>query len=186
MSKTMKQAIMRDYKARIAGGETGQFPDAMLISIRALKARDTTTVRNALAKKKIKVTVVRNSLARKTFEGSGLAALADLLTGPSALAYGGDSVIEVAREVVGLVAKFPAIELKGAVLDGTLFTGKKGCEELSKFPTKDEAIAQVVTLVVSPGRKLMGMIKGPVSKVGGIVKAIETKLEKGEAIAKAG
>ncbi len=186
MSKTMKQAIMRDYKGRIAGSDTAEFPDAMLISIRAVKARDTTAIRNTLAKKKIKITVVRNSLARKTFEGSGLAALADLLTGPSALAYGGSSVIEVAREVVGLLTKFPTIELKGAVLDGTLFTGKKGCEELSKFPTKDEAIGQIVTLVVSPARKLMGAIKGPGAKVAGIVKAIELKLEKGEAIAKAG
>jgi large subunit ribosomal protein L10 len=183
MSKTMKQAIMRDYKGRIAG-ESGVFPDAMLISIRTLKARDTTAVRNTLAKKQIKVTVVRNSLARKTFEGSGLAALADLLTGPSAVAYGGQSVVEVAREIVSLVEKFPAIELKGAVLDGQLFSGKQGCEELSRFPTKDEAIGRVVTLVVSPAQKLLGAIKGPGSTVVGLIKAIEGKLEKGETIAK--
>jgi len=182
MSKTMKQAIMRDYKGRIAG--TGEFPDAMLISIRALKGRDATAVRNSLAKKKIKITVVRNSLARKTFEGSALAGLSDMLTGPSALAYGGDSVIEVAREIVGLMGKFPAIELKGAVLDGLLFSGKKGCEELSKYPTKDEAIAQVVTLIVSPAKKLLGAVKGPGSTVAGIIKSIEGKLEKGETIAK--
>ncbi len=182
MSKTMKQAIMRDYKSQIAGGDAAEFPDAMLISIRELKGRDATAVRNSLAKKKIKITVIRNSLARKTFEGSGLAALSDLLTGPSALAYGGESVIDVAREIVGLMAKFPKIELKGAVLDGQLFSGKAGCEELSKFPTKDEAIGQVVTLIVSPAKKLVGALKGPGSTVAGIIKTIEDKLEKGEAI----
>lgn len=181
MSKPIKTIMMRDYESRV-GADT---KDAMLISIRGLKAVDNTKIRNQLAKKKIKVTVVRNSLARKAFEKSDLAPLAELMSGASALAYGGESVIEVAREIVALIAKFPAIELKGAILDGQVFSGKAGVEELSKFPTKDEAIARVVTLVVSPARKLVAQIKGPGSGVAGIVKAIETKLEKGEAIAKA-
>jgi ribosomal protein L10 len=54
---------------------------------------------------------------------------------------------------------------------------------LSKFPTRDEAIAQDVTLILGPGRKLVGAIKGPGSNLAGIIKAIEEKLEKGEAIA---
>lgn len=182
MSKPIKSIMMRDYGSRI-GADT---KDAMLISIRGLKAVDNAKVRNQLAKKQIKVTVVRNSLARKSFEQSELAPLTELMSGASALAYGGASVIEVAREIVGLIAKFPAIELKGAILDGQLFTGKAGVEELSRFPTKDEAIARVVTLIVSPARKLVAQIQGPGSGLAGIVKAIETKLEKGEAIAKAG
>ncbi len=181
MSKTVKNIIMRDYKSRISGAE-GKFPDAMLISIRGVKAIDTTKMRHGLAAKKIKVTVVQNALARKTFEGTNLAPLADLLKGGSALAYGGNSVVEVAREIMTWVAKMPKLELKGAILDGTLFSGKAGCEELSKFPTREEGIAKVVTLVVSPGRNLLGQIAGPASTVAGIVKSIETKLEKGEAI----
>jgi ribosomal protein L10 len=93
-------------------------------------------------------------------------------------------VVEVAREIVKLIKDMPEVELKGAILDGTLYEGKAGVTELSKFPTKDEAIANIVTLVVSPGRKLLGQIKGPGSNIAGIIKAIETKLEKGEAIAK--
>lgn len=185
MSKTMKTMIMRDYKARIAAG-TEQFPDAMLISIRGMKGVDTTKLRHTLAKKSIKITVVRNALARKTFDGSALGAFADLLSGANALAYGAGSVVEVAREVVALAAKMPTLELKAAVLDGTLYAGKAGVVELSKFPTRVEAIAEAVTLVVSPARKLMGQVQGPGRKVGGLIKAIEAKLEKGEAIAKVG
>lgn len=179
MSKPIKEMVMRDYKARI-----GDTSDAMIINIRGVNAINTTAIRKDLAKKKIKVTIVRNALAKKLFQGTGLEPLSKMLAGPSALAFGGQSVVEVAREIVEIAKKFPTIELKGAVLDGTLYEGKKGVEELSKFPTKDEAIANVVTLVVSPGRKLLGQIKGPGSNVAGIIKAIETKLEKGETIAK--
>ena len=92
----------------------------------------------------------------------------------------------MAREIVAMIEKNPLLELRAATLDGQIFKGKAGVTELSKFPTKDEAIGQVVTLVVSPGKKLLAQIAGPASTVAGLVKAIETKLEKGEAIAKAG
>jgi large subunit ribosomal protein L10 len=181
MSKPIKEIMMRDYKARL-----GDTQDALLISIRGMKGTATTKVRQDLAKKNIKITVVRNALARKTISGSGIAPLGDFMTGSSALAYGGQSVVEVAREFVKLLEKHPTLELKAAILDGILFKGKDGVKELSKFPTRDEAIAQAVTLVVSPGRKLLGAVKGPGSNIAGIISAIEQKLEKGEEIKKAG
>jgi len=181
VSKPIKEMIIRDYQARIEGTS-----DAMLISIRGVKAIPTSKLRRDLAGKNIKIAVMQNALARKAFAGTPLEPLSKLLTGPSALAYGGQSVVEVAREIVGVLATMPELELKGAILDGQLFEGKAGVTELSKFPTKDEAIGKVITLVVSPGRKLMGQVKGPGAKVAGIIKAIETKLEKGETIAKAG
>lgn len=181
MSKHVKEMIMRDYKDRL-----GDTSDAMVISLRGVKGTAATAIRNDLAKKKIKITVVRNSLAKKSFAGTPLETLGEFLTGSSAVAYGGQSVVEVAREIVALIEKNPLLEMRGAILDGMVFKGKAGCTELSKFPTKDEAIGQVVTLIVSPAKKLVAQLQGPGGTVGGLIKAIETKLEKGEAIAKAG
>ncbi len=178
MSKTVKKMIASDYTARLAGAS-----DAMLIGIRGMKGIATTKMRTGLRKKQIKVQVLRNSLAKTTLKGTGLEKLGELLAGSSALAYG-PSVVEVAREIVGMLKDFPGLELKGAVLDGNLFKGDAGCKELSKYPTRGEAQAQVVTLIVSPARKLMAAVKGPGSNIAGIIKAIEMKLEKGEAIAK--
>lgn len=181
MSKPVKDMISREYASRFEGYE-----DAMLISIRGVGANDNNRIRSDLAKKDIRVTVVKNSLARRSMAGTGLEPLGKLLEGPNALAYGSESVVNVAREIVGLVKEFPGLELRGAVLDGQLFEGDEGVKALSKYPTRDEAIAKAVTLVVSPGRKLVGQVKGPGSNLAGIVKAIEEKLEKGETIAKAG
>ena len=181
MSKTVKSMLMRDYQARLNGAQ-----DAMLVSIRGMKTIDTTKMRSTLRKSNIRVMIVRNALARKSLKGTPLEALAPLLTGPSALAFGGNSVVEVARQIVDMLKEFPLIELKGAVLDGNLFEGDKGVKELSKFPTRAEAIAKAVTLILSPARNLAAQVKGPGAKVAGLVKAIEERLEKGEAIAKVG
>lgn len=179
MSKSVKNLIIREYQARLKG-----FDDAALISIRGVSSNDTNTLRKKLRDKKIKVSVVRNALARKAFEGTPLANLAPALEGSSALAYGGASVVEVARELVALIETMPTVELKGAVLDGTLYKGKAGVTELSKFPTKEEAQAQVITLLLGPARSLVGQVLGPGRTIAGLVKAIEEKLEKGETIAK--
>lgn len=181
MSKLVKDVMMQDYKDRL-----GEFEDALVVSLRGVAANDNNAIRSRLAKKDISVTVVRNKLFLQAFEGSKLTELAPVLSGSNAMVYGAESVVEVAREIVDIVKEFPDLELKGAVLDGTLFEGESGCEALSKFPTRDEAIAQDVTLILGPGRKLLGAIKGPGSTVAGLIKAIETKLEDGETISKVG
>lgn len=177
MSKPVKNIIIRDYKEKI-----GDIEDAMLISLRGVTSNNTNAIRKELGKKEIRVTVIRNKLFMSAFGDSNLAGLSPLLTGANALAYGAESVVEVAREIMELIKKFPEIELRGAVLDGQLFAGEAGIKALSKYPTRDEAIAQDLTLILSPGRKLLGQIKGPGGRLLGIVKAIEEKLEKGETI----
>lgn len=178
MSKPVKNLIIRDYQSKLAG-----ISDALVISVRGMNAKDNNRMRTDLAKKQIKITVVRNTLVKHAFKGTPLANIESLLSGPTALAYG-SSVVDVAREVISWAEKLQQLELKGAVLDGSLYTGKKGVEQLSKFPTRSEALSQTVTLILSPARKLMGQVKGPGGKVLAIVKSIEEKLEKGETIAK--
>lgn len=179
MSKSVKEMIIRDYQQKFQG-----FSDAALISVRGVSGHDATKLRKNLRAKKVKVTMVRNALARKAFEGTGLKGLEELLTGSNALCYGGSSVVEVARELVAVAKDMPTLELKGAILDGTLFKGDKGVKELSKFPTREEALGETVGLLLGPGKKLAAQINGPGANIAGLIKAIETKLEKGEAIAK--
>ncbi len=179
MSKAVKTLMIRDYKAKFEGVN-----DAVLVSLRGVGGIDTNKMRTSLAKKNIKVTMVRNNLAKHAFKDTGLKSLEKMLEGSSSIAYGAESVVDVARELVTFAKKLDKLELKAAVLDGVVFEGKKGIEQLSKFPTRKEALAQTVTLVLSPARKLMGQVKGPGGKVLAIVKTVQEKLEKGETISK--
>lgn len=181
MSKTIKEILIRDYSARLEGTE-----DALVISLRGVSANDNNAMRAGLAAKQIRVTVVRNNLVRQAIAGTGLETLLPLFKGPNALAYGAQSVVEVARELMDLAKDVANLELRGACLDGELFEGKAGVERLSKFPTRDEAIVQAVTLVLSPARNLVGAITGPGSGIAGLLKAIADKLEQGDAIEKVG
>jgi hypothetical protein len=73
------------------------------------------------------------------------------------------------------------LELRGIFFDGELYAGEKGVEQVSKLPTREEAIGLLVAALLGPGKKLAGALKGPGGKLGAVLKSIEEKAkEKGE------
>lgn len=172
MSKPVKNLITETYKGRF-----GDLDGAVLIDIRGIKSNDNNKLRQGLAQKKVRVTVVKNSLAKRAFAGTRIESLGTLLDGPSAMVYGGDSVVSVAREILTVVKGMENVQVKGAVMDGEVFAADK-VEALSKYPTRAEAQAQVVQLFLSPARKLVGQVLGPGGKIASILKALIEKREK--------
>ena len=180
MSKPVKNMIIEMYRRQFEG-----MTDALLVDIRGITSNDNMALRSKLAEKAIRITVVKNSLAKKAFEDTDLAPVNELIDGPTAVVYGGDSVVNVAREMIDLVKKFKQVELKGAVMEGTLF-GPDEIERLSKFPTREEAQATVIQLLLSPAGNIIGAAISPGNAIASILKAMEEKLEKGESIEKVG
>jgi large subunit ribosomal protein L10 len=180
MSKPIKEMIVADYKKRF-----DNLDGALIVDVRGMNANDNNDLRLGLQKKQIRVTIVKNTLAKKAFVGTSLENLTAALEGPSALAYGAESVVDVARELVEWARKIKQLTLKGAVLDGTYYDGAEGVKRLSSFPTREEAQAKVVQLVLSPASNLLRAATSPGSNILGIIKEIQERLEKGQTIAKA-
>lgn len=181
MSKPIKNMMVADYKRRF-----DNVSDALLVDIRGIESNDNNELRQGLHAQGIRITVVRNTLARDAFKDSPLDALLPGLDGPSAMCYGGDSVVNVARALVTWAKKVNNLDLKGACLDGEYFEGPKGVKRLSDFPTREEGQAKAVQIVLTPGGNIVGAGKGPGGAIMGIIKEIEERLEKGQEIAKVG
>lgn len=177
MSKPVKSLLSESYKKKFSALTGG-----VLIDIRGIPSNTNNKIRATLAGKKVKVTVIRNSLARNAFKGTALEPLTKLMEGPTGLVYGGESVVDVARHLIELTKDIETLQFRGALMEGVIFPPDQ-IKALSKYPTKVEAQAQVVTLLYGPGRKLAAQILGPGRKVGGIVKAIEEKAKAKEGAA---
>ena len=173
MSKPIKQMVRKELAGRFAGVSS-----VAIVNLAGLDAAMTYEMRGRLAEKDIRITVVKNSLARQAFEDVGLTPAMDLLNGPCAVAWGGDSVVTIVRELLEVHKAAPSLTVKGAVLDGEVFSGEADVERLSKFPTRDEALGQIVQSALSAGSDLAGALVGPGGQIAGILKVIE---EKGEA-----
>ena len=183
MSKPVKNLITDQYRELFKDVD-----GAVVIDIRGIPANTTNAMRADLAGKNIKVTIVKNSLAKRAWDGHALEPMGDYLDGACTVVYPTDenaSAVVVARELVDWVKKEKKIQFRGAVMDGLKF-GPTEIDRLSEFPTKAEAQANVVTLLLSPARNLVGAAVAPGRNIAGILKTVQEKLEAGETLAKAG
>jgi len=170
MSKELKTLITDEFRSRYDGVDS-----ACVVDVTALNVQDVQTVRRSLAGKSIRLTVVKNSLARRALDGGPLELLGRDLSGPCALVTGGDSIIDVAREVVRLAGEFPNLVLKKGVMDGdpelTLVT------DLAKLKGRAELLADIAGLIGSPGGAIAGCLAGAGGRIAGCLKTIADKGE---------
>ena len=177
MSKRVKNLIEKDYGRRF-----GHVDAVAVINPRGIDAIKTNQLRRALAEKGVKITVVKNTLARRAGGEVGIKGFEALLDGPSALVYG-ESVATGEPTAISSVCRalvdqkkdkaYEDLEFRGVFFDGDVYTGEAGVTQISKLPTRDEALAGLAGAILGPGRSLAAAMKGPGAKIAGVLKTIE-------------
>jgi large subunit ribosomal protein L10 len=175
MSKKVKALIQDEFKSRFEGVN-----ECLVVSLRGLSGMENNEMRGALLNKQIRVSVVKNSLARRAFRDLGAEAMGALLTGPCAIAHGGDSIVDVAKVMMDWSKKLEKLEIKGGYLDGQTLDASQA-KELSKLPSRRELQGAVVAIAKAPGSRLAGAITGPAGYLAGCIKSLVEKLEEAQA-----
>ena len=148
-----------------------------MVDLKGIGGNENNEMRGVLKEKGIRVSVVKNAVMTRALEGLGLISASSLFeAGPSAVAFGGDSVVDVAKELAGWCEKIEAISMKGAFVDGEVLD-VAGAEALAKMPSRSELQGAVVMLANSPGRTIAGCLVGPGGIIAGCIKGVVEKLE---------
>jgi large subunit ribosomal protein L10 len=172
MSKYVKGLVQKQLEKAFSG--VNEF---VVVSIRGINGVDNNVMRGALRQNDIRLSVVKNSLARNAFKNMGAKVSDGLFTGPCAIAYGGDSIVDVAKQLVTWAGKLKELEIKGAFLDGEVLDSKQAVG-MSRMPSRAELQGSIVLAAMSPGAKVAGAIMAPASNIAGCIKSLAEKLEK--------
>ena len=178
MSKQVKDLITKELSDRLKDVD-----GVAVINPRGIDANKNHQIRRHLHEKGLRMMVVKNTLAKRAVGEGKLKGFDRLLDGPSAVVYGQASIAVIARTLLDERKNIETLEFRGVFFDGELYPGEKGVEQVSKLPTREEAIANVIGAILGPGRKLAAALKGPGGKLGAVLKTIEDKAKEKEGAA---
>jgi len=132
-----------------------------------------TDLRNRMREAGATYKVAKNRLAKIAIEGTDYSGLADLLTGPTALATSVDPVA-AAKVVVDFAKTNDRLEVVGGAMGSTLLD-VNGVKALAELPSLDELRAKIVGLVQAPAQKLASVTQAPAGQLARVFGAYGAK-----------
>ncbi|MGH7128857.1 MAG: 50S ribosomal protein L10, partial [Planctomycetaceae bacterium] len=98
----------------------------------------------------------------------------------STLVWGGEDIVALSKEIAKWAKELEPLQIKGGTLEGTPLSAAD-VDSLSKSPSREELIGQIVGLVLSPGARLSAALLGPGAKLGSQIKKMSDEEAEAEA-----
>ena len=172
MTREEKDLQIKELTQMLADNSVLYLTDAT-----GLNAEATTQLRRACYKNDVRMRVVKNTLLRRAMEaseGTDFSELYEVLTGQTALFVGnvGNAPAKILKE---FRKKSDMPTLKAAYVEESTYLGDDQIDALTAIKSKDELIAELIALLQSPLKNVVGALNSGGNTVSGLVKALQER-----------
>jgi large subunit ribosomal protein L10 len=157
MPRTEKLERVAELKRQIEGSNA-----LLLTEYRGLTVSEITTLRRSLRDADASFAVVKNTLMQRAAAEAGLE-IADLLTGPSAVAFVGGDAVTAAKQIKSVAKQFPSLVLKGGFMDGQVLSADDA-NRLADLESRDVMLS-----------KIAGLLKGEMSRAASMFVSVPSR-----------
>ena len=172
MNRQEKNQLIDELSDLLRGKSVFYLTDAS-----GLDAETTTELRRESVKKNLTVRVVKNTLLRKAMERveeRNFEELYGSLVGQTALLVGDVGNVP-AKLIKDFAKKHEKPVLKAAYVEEACYVGANQLDVLTSIKSKDELLGDIVMLLQSPAKNVLGALQSGGNTISGLVKALESR-----------
>lgn len=174
MKKAEKDIIISDLAELLK-----KYPTVYVADTSSLTVEKTNALRRLCFNKGVKMLVAKNTLIRKAMEqadADSYSPLFEALKGTSALMFSETGNVP-AKLIKEFRKKDTKPSLKGAYVETAVFIGDNQIDILANIKSKNELIGDIIGLLQSPARNVIGALQSSAGKLAGIIKTLSERPE---------
>jgi large subunit ribosomal protein L10 len=151
----------------------------VLLDYRGLNVAAITALRRELGQQQVEFHVAKNTLLRIAADRAEVEITDELITGPTAIAFGWEDEITPARLLTAYARRNRVVSVKGGLIGGRPFTAEE-IGRIAELPGRERLLANIAGGLQTPLARTLGLLQAPLREFAGLAQAL---LEKKQAAA---
>ena len=175
MTRAEKDMVIDELKGKFSENQFFYLTDSSTLTV-----AEVNDLRRMCFEKGVEMRVVKNKLAIKAMEAlaeeKNLEPLYDALKGPTTILFTETS--NVPAKIIEEYRKTHEMPvLKAAYIDSDVYLGDDELKTLASLKSKEELVGDVIMLLQSPIKNVLGSLQSGGNTISGLLKALENRTE---------
>ena len=166
-----KQKIIEEIKEKVNEAQA-----VVLVDYRGLNVEELTELRSKYREVGVEYKVYKNTMMRFAFKDAGYEDFNEYLTGPNAVAFGFEDLVQAAKITHEFSKDHEKLEIKAGIVDGKII-GIEEVKSLASLPSKEVLIAQALGGLNAPITGFANVLQGNIRNLVYALDAIRQQQE---------
>lgn len=164
-----KQVVIQEILEKI-----NQSKSIVITDYRGLNVAQVTELRSKLREAGVEYKVLKNTMVRFAAKEAGIEGLDDILTGPTAVAFGMNDAVSPAKVLTEFAKNNDKLQIKAGVLDKKVLTADN-VKALADIPPREVLLSMVLRGMQAPISGLVNVLQGNIRNLVYVLAAIQEK-----------